>query len=752
MATRRRLIFLPPVTLLFLLSCSTIQASGSASGNPFPVYDCMKPNVAFWETVYAKYPSTKGLIHDRTNLGIIYEVIDLLPEDQSGCEPVNKKRVNRTKEKYQRILLALASGKRPETTEEKRVLALFGSHPSPSVLKEAAESIRLQLCLKDRFIPGLIRSGACIGKIKKIFRSYGLPEDLAYLPHVESSFNYDAYSKFGAAGIWQFTQATGKRYMTIDYTVDERRDPIRSSHAAARYLRENYERLGSWPLAITAYNHGEGGVLRAAKKKGDYERIFKEYDGGRFGFASRNFYSEFMAARNIAKNYKRCFGNIPLEDEVKLCEVTMPGFAAVKDLSRHFQVDVPTLRKLNPALRPPVFEGRKYVPKGYKLQLPVNNGSTVKLAQRMPDLLFVDKQQRSRFYLVHKGDTMGCIARQHGVKLQDLIVVNGLGEKGVIYPGQNLSIPASRGKGVLLAGAKKVQSVGKSPRKRAGPEQEVAKALVKGPEPATKVAEAGEKKKTAPQVLASLTRAEREAAIEERTPRSAAERKPAPGAVQVRRAAMEPDALDDVPQPPVQEAAISMSVVIGNLQVADVRTKNGRTSGTIRVEAEETLGHYADWLRIPTRSVRKLNGLRIHKPIKLGQRLKIDLKRTSKDDFEEKRYEYHKEIQEDFFAAYKIEGTRLYRIKAGDNIWRLCQAEFDLPLWLIRRFNGTRDLNELELGQELTIPVVRKIEAHKRRGPVDTLCACGLAQADRPNRTQMQGTRSLTNEAPGTSQ
>ncbi len=102
-----------------------------------------------------------------------------------------------------------------------------------------------------------------------------------------------AYSKFGAAGIWQFTRSTGRRYMEVGYVLDERRDPIRATHAAAQLLKENYEKLGSWPLAITAYNHGAAGMARARQKHGDYPAIFKSYRSRTFKFASRNFYSEF---------------------------------------------------------------------------------------------------------------------------------------------------------------------------------------------------------------------------------------------------------------------------------------------------------------------------------------------------------------------------------------------------------------------------------------------------------------------------
>ena len=167
--------------------------------------------------------------------------------------------------------------------------------------------MRCQVGQQDRFQAGLIRSGAYMDRMRAIFSAHGLPADLAFLPHVESSFNTNAYSKFGAAGMWQFTRSTGKRFMTVDYVLDERRDPIAAAHAAARLLKENHERLGSWPLAITAYNHGAAGMQRAKAAHGDYPGIFTSYKGRTFKFASRNFYSEFLAARRVASDYRRYF-------------------------------------------------------------------------------------------------------------------------------------------------------------------------------------------------------------------------------------------------------------------------------------------------------------------------------------------------------------------------------------------------------------------------------------------------------------
>jgi len=149
-------------------------------------------------------------------------------------------------------------------------------------IRQAASNIRVQIGQKERFRAGVIQSGAYIKEIKKILLANDLPEDLAYLPHVESSFNIKASSKYGAAGIWQFTRSTGKNYLRIDTIIDERKDPFQSTHAAAAFLKKNYNLLHNWPLAITAYNYGPAGMLRAVKKYGSYEMIFKKYNKGYF--------------------------------------------------------------------------------------------------------------------------------------------------------------------------------------------------------------------------------------------------------------------------------------------------------------------------------------------------------------------------------------------------------------------------------------------------------------------------------------
>ena len=177
--------------------------------------------------------------------------------------------------------------------------------------------MRWQLGQSNAFLAGYKRSGLYRNHITSVIEDKGLPAELIALPHVESSFNPSAYSSAAAAGMWQFTRATGQRFMRIDHIVDERMDPYISAEAAMSLLEYNYRVLGTWPLALTAYNHGAGGIARAVREMGtsDIEVIVANYKGRRFGFASRNFYAQFLAVNDVEKNSKKYFGDVQFETE-----------------------------------------------------------------------------------------------------------------------------------------------------------------------------------------------------------------------------------------------------------------------------------------------------------------------------------------------------------------------------------------------------------------------------------------------------
>jgi membrane-bound lytic murein transglycosylase D len=744
-----------PLVLIVVIICNDVRAEFY----PFPEYSCIQPNVSFWKKIYSEYSSEQGVIHDNRNLNIIYGIIELKNPDMPGNRKINRNRIKTAKRKYKQILAKLRRGETPSEPEEQYVADLFGPDAKSTDYQTAMRNIRCQVGQKDRFREGLIRSGAYLEEIKQIFREFGLPEDLAYLPHVESSFNPKAYSKFGAAGIWQFTRSTGRRYMTVGYTVDERRDPILSSRAAAKYLKDNYQKLLSWPMAITAYNHGTTGVLRAQRRKGGYEAIFKEYRSRIFKFASRNFYSEFLAAREIAKYYRQYFGDLTLDTPVNTTEVALNGYASLPEMARHLNLDVEVISELNPALRRPVIRGQKYVPKGYRLRLPADSGQDWKnmIAELSPKL-FKNFQKHSRIYTVRRGDTAGKIAKMHGVKLRDLIVANNLDFRATIYVNQNLRIPLPDEKPVKLAkienrkqNRKNAAKSQRSPAMEGQPlktptvdmllamnARSEARQTEEDTVGGSSIIEVDQKEtelESAP-VIASLKPDYFEEDKENELPQLQQEEEEVDEDIAPMPASVEADGIEETAatesastqptednaepnlQPAIDVGKVQPAVLIpqghpeiiqANLAFERIWNQNGNQVGTIRVEAEETLGHYAEWSAVTAWEIRRLNGFPYGSIIHLDQQIKIPLHRATKEEFEEKRFEYHKELTEDFFTSYRVEKVDVYYIKRGDNIWTLSREEFEVPLWLIRRYNTHLDFNALVPTQELLVPVVEKI-------------------------------------------
>jgi peptidoglycan lytic transglycosylase D len=685
--------------LPFVMVLYGFQAGADTAAELFPVYESIRPNVLFWERIYSEFSITQGVIHDKQNLGIIYDVIELKDRNRYGSRKINQIRIKTAKKKYKRILAKLAGGEVPIGPEEKRVADLFGTHAQPADFRKAMRNLRCQVGQKDPFRQGIVRSGAYIEEIKQIFRDSGLPEALVYLPHVESSFNPKAYSKFGAAGIWQFTRSTGKQYMTVGYAVDERRDPILSSRAAARLLKRNFKKFKNWPMAITAYNHGVAGMLRAQRSKGSYEAIFQGHRSRIFKFASRNFYSEFLAARKVARNYRQYFGELVLDKPLRSETVVLAGYGSLPEIARELDLELDVLGKLNPALRNPVLRGQKYVPRGFYLRLPSQIGQDwQRVMAELAPKIFRNFQRRSEIYTVRKGDTAGDIARNHGVDLNDLIAANNLDARATVYIDQNLRIPMPGEKPPLLAELKSRRTGPKEADNSITPGLEVESAA---PKPEISdipvVPSDAEQQPTISSLDFDAIESNRivEAALLQVAPKSPKTPESQSADHRVRK-----DAVSTTPLGP--------DVMQGKLTIKRIWSDQGRSFGSIQVEVEETLGHYAEWLGISAWEIRRLNGFRYGKPIRLNESIKIPLRRVTKEEFEEKRFEYHKELAEDFFASYRVEKVQTYIIKRGDNIWTLSREEFEVPLWLIKKYNAHLDFNALVPSQELLIPIIEK--------------------------------------------
>ncbi|MFI5317077.1 MAG: LysM peptidoglycan-binding domain-containing protein [Myxococcota bacterium] len=728
------------------ISLATAARAGAAGGEPFPEPPALAPAVAFWVRVYTEATTDGGFLHDARLLDVVYEHIRF----EGEASPRARERiVERHKSEWREVLEWLARGGEPRSERETQIVRLFsaalGRPPQSRDFRDAKDELRFQLGQRDKFRDGLVRSGAYEAEMREVFREQGMPDDLALLPHVESSFNVRAYSKYGAAGVWQFMRGTGRRFMKVDYVVDERLDPITSTRAAARLLRENHALLGTWPLALTAYNHGAGGMARAVKRLGTdhIDEIVLRYDGRTFGFASRNFYAQFLAARKVLRSYESYFGPVHRDSPRDVDVVTLPFYADAADLQQRLGVSVSQLTELNPALRPPVFRSGKRIPRGYALRLPAGSvsGDASTWLASVPSEMRHPEQRESRYYTVRRGDTVSLIASRNRTNVSALLAQNDLGPHQHIYPGQVLQVPDHSGGGKRAApAAEVVRTAQASPAQPAPAATPAVTSAVTPPEPAA-VTPASSVSASAPaQPAGTAPVAETQATAPPPTvppapaPEIAAEAAPRADAVKddVTGEVATDDDTDEAaaevdPEPlqmPDNIAQASAPVVVASADPAPAAAPAAEPvppgvpddspyrrvdRERVLVDDDETLGHFADWLEVSPQRVRNLNHLKPRQPIHVGQTLKLDFSKVSPEEFMERRLEYHKGIEEDFFGSYRVTGTVEHSLRPGDTLWVLSRKLYGVPTWLIHRYNPDVDFARLTPGTKLAIPVIEKL-------------------------------------------
>ncbi|KPK02795.1 MAG: hypothetical protein AMK71_01105 [Nitrospira bacterium SG8_35_4] len=413
----------------------------------FPFPEALRPHVEFWKKIFTEHTSTQAVIHDRRHVGIIYTVIDLT-EKQRYSASARRKAIRPVIQKYKSMLLTL-NKLDPEkidtlNKEEKRVFRMIQEVPGNYTFSRARRNFRVQYGLKDRFQKAMVNSTRYIKDMEQIFIRHGLPVELSRLPFVESSFNIEAHSRAGAAGIWQFTRSTGKHYMRIDPVIDERRDPLKSTEAAAKLLSSYYNELKSWPLAITAYNHGAAAMHRAINKtkSRDIERIINNYKSRTFGFSSRNFYSEFLAVLEILRDYRPYFGEpeflTPDEYEVFILE----DYIKMNTLLAHTSLDGKVITRLNPELRQSVLTSRRFLPKQYHLKIP--SGMKEQLTKEYAMIASTEKRRHLNITKLHRvryGQSLSYIAKLYNTSVQAIISVNSIKDPDKLMKGQLLKIP-----------------------------------------------------------------------------------------------------------------------------------------------------------------------------------------------------------------------------------------------------------------------------------------------------------------------
>ena len=258
------------------------------------------------------------------------------------------------------------------TMAELRLVRLMSHIDQPNKYLVAARNIRLQRGQRDFIETGLSTSQRYMPHVEKEFTTFGIPTEIAKLAFVESSFNLAARSKVGASGVFQIMPATGRQYLTVKPHIDERNDPVKAGRAAAKLLRLNYRIVGSWPLAITAYNHGVGGMRRAVKatKSTDLATIINNYNSRTFGFASKNFYASFLGILTTLGSMQRLFPEVPEIDPMSYQQIRLPSALSIRQVYERYDVDSQVLKAFNPDLSKQFIKNNGQLPQGFRLKLP----------------------------------------------------------------------------------------------------------------------------------------------------------------------------------------------------------------------------------------------------------------------------------------------------------------------------------------------------------------------------------------------
>ncbi|NLD98712.1 MAG: lytic transglycosylase domain-containing protein [Fibrobacter sp.] len=467
---------------ILLLITLVVSVSGNIN---FPIPESLTDNVAFWKKIYTEVSLEKGLLHDRDYPRIIYDTITVGQLYGKELDAF----VDKPRKRYINAIHNVKN-KPPQTwdTSEIKVAELFKDAPKEA-FEGAEERIRFQLGQRERFLNGIRRSGAFIDTIRAILQQRGLPLELAWLPHVESSFNVSAISKSGASGIWQFMPATGKRFLKIDNLIDERNDPVLSTIAAAKLLELNFQKLKSWPLAVTAYNYGLSGMLRAVEATGskDLGVIVAKHQSPIFRFASKNFYSCFLAAVQIASEAEKYFTEIQYDKPVEIIDIKLVSSLRADSLCSMLGYTSGELGSLNPFFRSEIFkknrtipagtiirvrkdlDGKKLAGMGYTCSEPSKIPNELSETDTMISNVFKDAVKRihsipDNFHLpknwlniefidtafavitVLSSENIVGYAQWLGVSSTEILTLNKLKSNSSIYSGEKLVIPLNTGK------------------------------------------------------------------------------------------------------------------------------------------------------------------------------------------------------------------------------------------------------------------------------------------------------------------
>ncbi len=787
---------------------------GELWGNPhhFPYRQELAGEIQFWKRIFTEFSRHQYVLHDSEYPFVIYKVVTL---DSTVSHQQRRRILNREKQRVKTILERLHRYRdRPEALSEweRKIWRQFRAISEPDKFLAASQRIRAQQGIRENFYQGVLRSQAYLEYIRKVFQQMGLPEELCYLPHMESSFNPGAVSKVGAVGMWQFMRATARWYMKVNSIIDQRWDPFASTHAAARLLKHNYEELDDWALAITAYNYGLAGMKKAKRQHGkDYLKIRQNYLSRRFGFASRNFYPEFLAVVEIMDSLQHYYPDLVRVPSFTFHEMVLPEPVNLKRLIQDLNLDPEKMKVLNAGYRKKVWMGRLEIPAGYPLRLPrevapetvyaylerqKGRRGQVLLATRQPRPHFPESLLETLRQLSFTNHKLG-VAEGADVNAERLILRQGTaaekfrvrggphkGPGGVLGEGPvaDPAMPAGPSPDALLAYLEDIDRLNRwpldpSPLEDAGrrgfrdvglesaglgltPKEgegsvghfrALARALMRNqnprrwPSPAPipvareelpalasvihrggapvgrgasptqdtywALLETSLMPSGSPQPLASSRRPP----ADERSLLAASSRAPlfrqrasfSVASTEVLGPAFGPNSEAEGEPWRFSQGATDLPTYGENIHWGEIlRLMHQRLQvdgGYINVFPGETLGHYAEWLRVPVARLRRLNGLGHRSRILIGQRLRLDFSQVTEERFLTRRVAFHARLLKQYLPPGGRYRLVEHPIRPGETLWSLAHKKYKFPVNLLLYFNDLNKLRRLYPGERIKV-------------------------------------------------
>ena len=320
---------------------------------------------------FSRYSSSDFLVHDRFYPHLI---LDVVPTQGSYRRQLKKaKAYQRRYERSLRLFRKIGRRAANKGAIERRVWQVYNQNSKyRKHLLRGKASLRTQQGMKETFKTAKVRAAPYIRGMERMFRYHNLPPELTRIAFIESMFNPKAKSKVDAAGLWQLMPYVAKPQLKMNRYTDERMAPLKSTEIAAKHLKGSFKMLKSWPLAITGYNHGPTGVKRATRRMGsrDINHLVEHYRGRRFGFASRNFYAEFLAAKDLTAGLASNYGRRNGDEEV--VRVKVPRNWSLARVIRRSGLSLTDFKRFNPHLKKRAYRRKNYFfpSRGYHIALP----------------------------------------------------------------------------------------------------------------------------------------------------------------------------------------------------------------------------------------------------------------------------------------------------------------------------------------------------------------------------------------------